>query len=51
MMLFYSETRKIKYILDPPPKKKPQGYEKLQYGYTHMCLSMPAVFDLDFYLL
>ena len=22
MMLYYSKTRKIKYFLDPPPKKK-----------------------------
>ena len=49
MLLFYSETKKIKYFLDPPPKKKAQGYERSRYGYTHKCLSIPAACDLDFY--
>ena len=30
MMFFYSETKKIKCFLDPPPKKKAQGYERSQ---------------------
>ena len=47
MMLFYSETKKIKYFLDPPPKKKAQGYEHSHYGYTHLCFSVPAACDLD----
>ena len=38
MMLFYSETKKIKYFLPPPPpQKKAHGYERPHYGYTHMC--------------
>ena len=45
MMLCYSKTRKIKYFLDPP--KQAQGYERSQYVYTHMCLSIPAALDLD----
>ena len=50
MMLFYSETKKMKYFLDPPPKKKSaQGYEWLQYDYTHMCLFIAVACDLDFY--
>ena len=28
MMLYHSKTRKIKYFLDPPPKKKAQEYER-----------------------
>ena len=49
MMLCYSKTRKIKYFLDPPPKKKPQGYKRSQYMYVykHKCLSIPAARDLD----
>ena len=51
MMLFNSETKKLKYFLDPPPpKKKAQGYERPRYGYTHKCLSIPTACDLDFYL-
>ena len=46
MMLCYSKTRKIKYFLDPPPKKKAHGYERSRYVYTHKCLSIPAVCDL-----
>ena len=50
MMLFYSETKKIKYFLDPPPpKKKAQGYERSQYGYMHMCLFVPVTSDLDYH--
>ena len=49
MILFYSEIKKIKYFLDPPPQKKVQGYERSQYGYTHMCLLIPADCDLKFY--
>ena len=50
MMLFYSETKKIKYFLDPPPpKKEAQGYERSRYGSKHMCLLIPAACDLEFY--
>ena len=50
MMLFYSETKEIKYFLDPPPKKKKRlrdtnGRDMA----THTCLSIPAARDLDFY--
>ena len=49
-LLFHSKTKKIKYFMDPPPpKKKAQGYKRLQYGYTHMCLFIPAACDMDFY--
>ena len=36
----------MKYILYPPPSKA-QGYEWLRYGYTHMCLFIPAACDSD----
>ena len=36
MMLFYSETKKTKYFLDPPPPKKANGYERSRYGYKHI---------------
>ena len=49
MMFLYSKTRKIKYFLDPPPKKKAQDYERSRYGYTHKCLSIPAARDLYIY--
>ena len=51
MMLFYSETKTMKYFLDPPPKKKKraQGYERSRYGSTDMCLLMPLASDQDFY--
>ena len=45
MMLCYSKTRKIKYLMDPP--KQTQGYEWSRYVYTHKCLSIPAARDLD----
>ena len=35
-------------ILFGPPKMA-RGYERSRYGYTHMCLSMPAACELDFY--
>ena len=45
MMLFYSETKKIKYFLDPPPlKKRRSDTFGCEHGYTYMCLSIP-----DFY--
>ena len=47
MMFCYSKTRKIRYFLDPPPKKKAQRYERSRYVYTHKCLSIPAARDLD----
>ena len=47
MMLCYSKTRKGKYFLDPPPKKKAQGYEWSRFVYTHKCLSIPAARALD----
>ena len=47
MMLCYSKTRKIKYFLDPPPKKKAQGYEWSRYVYKHKCLSIQSTRDLD----
>ena len=47
MMHFYSETRKMKYLLDPPPSKRGQRYEWSRFGYTHMCLSIPAACHLD----
>ena len=47
MMLCYSKTREIKYFLDPPPKKKAQGYERSVYVYTRKCLSIPPGSDLD----
>ena len=45
MMLCYSKTRKIKYFLDPPPKKKAQGYERSRYVYTHKCLSIDSIIN------
>ena len=48
MTLFYSETKKRKYFLDPP--KKAQTYERSQYSYMHMCLFIAAACDLNFYL-
>ena len=47
MMLCYSKIRKIKYFLDPPPKKKAQGYERSRYVYTHKCFSIQSARDLD----
>ena len=50
MMPFYSKTWNITYFLDtPPPKKKAQGYDWWQYGYTHKCLSIPTACVLDIY--
>ena len=50
MMPFCSNTRIIKYFLDPPPPKKAQGYERSRYGYTLKCLSIPTARDMDIYL-
>ena len=44
MMLYYSKTRKIKYFLDPPHKKKTNDRD---YIYTHKCWSLPPGCDLD----
>ena len=48
MMLCYSKTRKIKYFLDPPPKKA-HRYERSWYVYMQKCLSIPAAHDLGIY--
>ena len=53
MMHFYSKTRKIKYFLDPPQKKKKE--ERLRDTNdrdmaTHKFLSIPDGRDLDIYL-
>ena len=48
-MLFNSETKKMKYFLPPPPKKKAKGYERSRYDNTHKWLSILAAYDLDFY--
>ena len=47
--LFRSKEDEILFV--PPPKKKAQGYKRLQYGYTHttLYLFVAAVCDLDFY--
>ena len=37
----------MKYFLDPPPKKKAQGYERSRYVYTHKSLSIQSARDLD----
>ena len=42
MMLFYSETKKIKYFLDPPPKKA-QGYGRDMAPSTCVCLYQQPV--------
>ena len=46
-ILFQNKEKEI--LLDPPPKKKAQGYERSQYGYRHKCLLIAAARDLDFY--
>ena len=45
-MICYSKIRKIKYFLDPPPKKKAQGYERSRYAYKHKCLPIQSARDL-----
>ena len=51
MMPFCSKTWKIKYFLDPPPKKRIRDTCKWsRYGYTLKCLSIPAARDLDILL-
>ena len=51
MMVFYSETKKIKYFLDPPPpKKRRMDTNGRKHGYTHIIMFVqPAACDLDFY--
>ena len=44
---FLFQNKENKILLDPPLRKKAQGYER--YGYTHKCLSIPAARDLDIY--
>ena len=58
VMLFYSETKKIKYLLDPtpPPHPPPPPKKKRRRDTngrdmaidTHECLFIPAACDLDF---
>ena len=45
-MLFYSQTKKTKYFLDPPPPKV-QGYEVMNMLAKHTCLFIPAACDLN----
>ena len=45
MMLFYSEIKKIKYFL-PPPQKRHRDMNSRDRA-THMCLFIPAVYDLN----
>ena len=47
MMLYHSTTRKIKYFLDPPPKKRLKDTNDRDYVYTHKCLSILPGCDLD----
>ena len=49
MMLFIPKQRKYNAFLTPPPSKKVQGNKRSRYGYTHMCLLIPAACDLDIY--
>ena len=49
MMLFNSETKKTKYILDPPSKThRDTNGRDMATLYTHKYLSIPAACDLDF---
>ena len=48
MMLCYSKTRKIKYFLDPPPKKKAQGYERSRYVSTKGPLTLILRYHASF---
>ena len=40
---------KLQVLIFWTPPQKAQGYKQSQYGYMHMCLSIPAACDLDFY--
>ena len=48
MLFIPKQGNKIPFGPPPPPKKKAQGYERSRYGCKHMCLSIPAVSELDF---
>ena len=47
MMLFYSETRKIRYFFGYP--KKAQGCKRSRFGYMPIGLFIPAACNLDLY--
>ena len=47
--LFRNKKKYNTFWTTPLPTKKARGYEWSRYGYTHMCLLIPAACDLDFH--
>ena len=46
---FSFRNKDNKILFAPPPKKRCRDTNGREHGYMHMCLFIPAAFDLDFY--